>query len=241
MRKTRHAHKIILATFSSLGLIVLLLSGCSGAAVEKVRDLNVSHGNGAAFEAALADEYRTLALFEADRMGDTSDARRYAGKALRAALGDVPEPDRALARVLPDGSVDNVNAQRRRLLSVGGQVTNPRAAARARVGFDCWLEQLEENFQPTHIAACRSSFTNALAEAEAILPRAFVTFFDHNSIRLKGDGVDAAARAARIAQQADGFEVLITGHADRTGTPGHNLRLSDKRANVVRRQLIAYG
>jgi len=241
MRKSTHTRKIFIATFAGLGLAVLLLTGCSGGALEKVRDLNISSADAGPFEAALAKEYRTLALFEADRMGDKSDAGRYARKALRAADGDAPQPDRIHDRGLSEGMVDEISALRRRLLATDARIVSPEAAARARAGFDCWLEQLEEGFQPAHIAACRSGFVNAMAEAEAVLPTAFVTFFDIDSARLAGDGVDAAARAARIVQAANGFDILVSGHADRAGPAEHNLRLSGKRAGAVRDQLIAYG
>lgn len=241
MRKSTRTRKIFIATFAGLGLVVLLLTGCSGGAIDKVRDLNVSSAGAGPFAAALAGEYRTLALFEADRMGDKSDAGRYARKALLAAAGDAPEPDRIHDRDLSDDMVDEISALRRRLLAAAGRITSPEAAARARAGFDCWLEQLEEGFQPTHIAACRSVFLNAMAEAEAMLPTAFVTFFDNDSARLTDDGVDAAARAARIVQDADGFDVLVSGHADRAGPAEYNLRLSEKRAGAVRDRLIAYG
>ena len=103
MRKSTYPRKIVAATLMSIGMFTLLLSGCSNGAatIEKARSLNISTDNAGFFEAALSVEYRTLALFEADRMGDTSDSSGYAKKAIEAADGAAPEPDLHSSRSLP--------------------------------------------------------------------------------------------------------------------------------------------
>ena len=42
----------------------------------------------------------------------------------------------------------------------------PKAAAMAQAGFDCWLEQQEENWQHDHIEACRAQHFTAIAQLE---------------------------------------------------------------------------
>jgi OmpA-OmpF porin, OOP family len=243
MRRSTYNRQIIAAIFFSVGLAVLLLAGCSNNAeiIEKARNLNVSNNGASPFEASLAHEYRTLALFEADLMGDMPDAALYAEKALQAADGVAPEPDRLRTRKLPAEKLKEIRSLRRRLLAAETRSATPDAAARAQAGFDCWLEQLEEGFQPAHITACRKRFLNALMETEAVLPEAFVTFFDSDSSRLIGDGVAAAVRAAGIVKDADGFSVLLSGHADREGTKNYNQSLSEQRADAVRDYLINIG
>jgi OmpA-OmpF porin, OOP family len=243
MRKSTYQRHILAATLSSIGLFVLLLSGCSNGAatVEKARNLNISSDNVGFFEAALANEYRTLALFEADQMGDNSDASGYAEKAIEAAAGAAPEPDRLRSRILPEETLKEVRPLRKRLINAAGHKTSPISAARAQASFDCWVEQLEEGFQEDDIAACKKRFLNALMETEAVLPDTFITFFGSDSAKLNDDGVDAAVHAARIVKDADGLAVFLRAHADREGGREHNQRLSERRARAVKDQLVKGG
>src|SRR3546814_18423176 len=55
--------------------------------VEQVRTLQPS---GSSFEQQLAQEYKGLALFAADEMGDWTDADLFAEKGLRAPMGATP-------------------------------------------------------------------------------------------------------------------------------------------------------
>src|SRR3546814_13702378 len=57
--------------------------------VEQVRTLQPS---GSSFEQQLAKEYKGLALFEADEMGDWTEADLFAEKGLRASDGGTPTP-----------------------------------------------------------------------------------------------------------------------------------------------------
>src|SRR3546814_19373692 len=52
-------------------------------------------------------------------------------------------------------------------MSAGAADEKPLDAAKAQANFDCWMEQLEENFQPQHIAACRDRYMTAMAHLEA--------------------------------------------------------------------------
>src|SRR3546814_8801791 len=57
--------------------------------VEQVRTLQPS---GSSFEQQLAKEYKGLALFAADEMGDWTDADLFAETGLRASSGEYPIP-----------------------------------------------------------------------------------------------------------------------------------------------------
>jgi OOP family OmpA-OmpF porin len=45
----------------------------------------------------------------------------------------------------------------------------PAQAAQAQVSFDCWMQELEEGYQPEDIAACRSRYESAMAEVDEAL------------------------------------------------------------------------
>jgi OmpA-OmpF porin, OOP family len=243
MQRSTYGKQTFAAVFFSIGLAVLLLAGCSNGVeqIEKARNLNVTSEKANRFKESLVKEYRALAIYESDLMGDIPDAAKYAEKAIQAADGLAPGPDRLRSRTLPSELLKDIRPLRKRLLAVDVQSTNPEKVARAQASFDCWLEQLEEGFQPEHIAACRKRFLGALLETEAKLPEAFVTFFDSDGVLLIDDGVAAAARVAQTVKETDGFNILLSGHADREGATNYNQQLSEQRATVVRDQLIKVG
>ena len=234
----------------SLGAGLLLVAACSGNDVANLKSLAIS-GDG--YDAALAREYKDFALYEADQMGDMRDADRFALKAVAAAKGDRPGPEDLRTWNLPDTAMAELLAARKRLVSSLNDTSRdqwPEQAAKALSRFDCWVEQLDENFQPGHIAACRTGFYAAMFEAENPLPHAFISFFDLNDATPKGDGAEAAAGVIRKAISGEtasavnaigAVRVLIGGHADRSGTPSHNYRLSLKRAENIRDRLIMLG
>jgi len=235
---------------ASAGTAMLLLSACSGGDVANLKSLELT-GDG--YDAALAREYKTFALYEAHEMGDLRDADRFALKAQAAARGTPLEPEELAHWDLPHGNQNELMIARDRLLASLKTKTrdhSPKRAARAMARFDCWVEQLDENFQPAHIAACRDGFYLALFETENPLPDAFISFFDLDDATPRGDGAEAAAGVIRKAISGEtpatvnsigDIRVLVGGHADRSGTPDHNYQLSLKRAQNVRDKLIRFG
>lgn len=205
---------------------------------------------GGSFNTELADEYRTLALYEADAMYDWIDADYYAAKAMQAASGDTPMPasldnwdveDPALAEM------QDARAQLVAALGGGARDAMPDKAAHAQAKFDCWVEQQEEGWQTAHIQACKDEFYAALAAlspAPAPAPVAMepkfkriesgaVVYFDHDSDLLRED---ARQVLATLAAQLDGDQdivVTVTGHADASGPADYNLDLSKRRADTV--------
>ena len=239
--------------------LLALLGGCMGNQVEALRA--GAESGGESFTAELSREYTQLALYEAEEMYDWLDADRFAEKALRTADGEAVAPEAVGDWALPEEKEAELAAAHGRLvaaLATGAARKAPAAAARAQAGFDCWLEQQEENHQPAHIAACRDMFLANLKAVEAALqppakllpakatpgtgPAArFTLHFDFDSDSLDRDAVRLLERAADAAAGNRAVTIDVTGHADRAGAEDYNLRLSLGRANAVLEALTAKG
>jgi OOP family OmpA-OmpF porin len=145
-----------------------------------------------------------------------------------------------------------VTAARQRLVKAldgNGRTTKPDVAARAQSLYDCWLEQLDENLQKDHIAACRDGFKAALAQLEAApvaakpvapmaAPEKFLVFFDFAKSNLTPDAKNTIAKAAKVTGPA---RLIVVGHTDRAGPEDYNLRLSKRRADAVKAELVRLG
>jgi len=236
--------------------VLALLGGCGVASVGYDLDkLNAVQPTGDAFTAALTDEYRQLAAFEANEMKDWKDASYYAKKGQRTAAGEAVPPQEISARNLPADHVDELTTARGDLMSLLGAGAGskvPARAAKAQAKFDCWMEQQEENFQPEHIAACRDEFYAALNETkvamapapapamEKAMPARFVVYFPFNSTEISAEAMKTIEDAAAAAAM-EKLDFSVTGHADRAGTEDYNMDLSLKRADMVRNLLGTKG
>jgi OOP family OmpA-OmpF porin len=246
------------------GSIAGLLSACSGTLIQAERATPATDP----FAAALQTGYATLAREELDE-SDFSDADTFAGRALSAANGKPPAPENFDARKIPAETLPALVDARNRLLAVldgGARRTLPGKAAAAQLAFDCWMQEQEENFQPGDIAACRDRFTAALGLLESKrlasaaparplptptslkttmrptqLSTRFVIYFDLDTASLVPGSESEITRAAAAARRSGAAMVRVTGHADRSGSTGHNMKLSRARAQEVVRALRRLG
>ena len=233
--------------------IMAFLTGCVGQDIERMRN---AEGTGSAFTRALTEEYRQITTFEADEMYDWRDAGYFARKGLRAAGGEVVEPEAIEAWNLPEDKVGELTSARARLvdlLNAGAREKAPMEAAHAQGRFDCWIEQQEENHQPDHIAACRDEFYAALSKLEEAMkpapaaalpvakPEPFIVFFAFDSALLSDDAEATIDQAVSAAQGQGVSEFAVTGYTDTAGSEDYNIKLSLRRANAVKDALIARG
>lgn len=224
--------------------MIALLAGCAGIrAVEDIRGASPSP-NATPFQAALFEEYKQLALFEADEMGDWIDAGLFASKGSAAGAGQTPQPEIVADWHVPDQYVGELTDARARLLSLldaTARSSFPMEAALAQTRFDCWIEQQEENIQPDHIAACRDEFYAALARLEELMapgvpmaaPANFVIFFDWDSAAVGDQGQLVLDEAVAVALAEGITEFAVTGYTDSSGPADYNLGLSLRRAEAV--------
>jgi outer membrane protein OmpA-like peptidoglycan-associated protein len=72
-------------------------------------------------------------------------------------------------------------------------------------------------------------------------PGKFIVFFDLNEATLTPDGARVVAEAAQEYQETGAAEIVVTGHTDTSGSAAYNLKVSQRRAEVVANELIRRG
>ncbi|MEX2615956.1 MAG: OmpA family protein [Alphaproteobacteria bacterium] len=136
---------------------------------------------GTDFRAALAREYRTLALYESDEMRDFPSSDYYAKKALAVNSGSDEIPAVPQLWDIKDKDMAELVAGRAQLTNAfdrHGKTLAPAEAAAAQARYDCWVEQTGEGvtnggtpmaWQPADIASCKDQFRAALDRLDAAI------------------------------------------------------------------------
>ena len=71
--------------------------------------------------------------------------------------------------------------------------------------------------------------------------RTYLVFFDFNRADLTARAREIIGEAAQNARRAQSTRIEVAGHADRSGSPQYNQRLSQRRAEAVASELVARG
>jgi OOP family OmpA-OmpF porin len=235
----------------------IVISGCASfpGTTFYLDELKSASPSGAAFTQALSREYYAFAQSEKDQY-DWMNSWHFAKKGLDASHGTVVAPED-----LSDWSFDDkqaaadLTASRARLvkaLESNAPSRLPALTATAQVKFDCWVEQQDEGWQKDDIAACRNDFLAAMTAIEAsakapvaaVKPAAaerFQLFFDFNKSKLTAEAARTVQEVAKVAKAAGYPKLALVGYTDLAGKADFNMRLSLKRAEAVRKALIAAG
>ena len=72
-------------------------------------------------------------------------------------------------------------------------------------------------------------------------PKQFIVFFGFNKSNLTSDAQRVVAEAAAAAKSSGSASILVTGHTDTVGSNRYNDRLSMRRANAVKDELVRQG
>ncbi|SCA55259.1 Outer membrane protein A [Candidatus Terasakiella magnetica] len=229
-----------LKTATALCALPLLAACASNWDVDGAK---MAANDGSAFQKELQSEYSRLAGLERDE-GDWADAKLFVGKALAATTGDV-EPQMVADRNIPADKVEELAAARNKLTmayAMGGKVKAPNAAARAQAGYDCWMQEQEENFQPDDIEACKKYFMAGLNDMSGEKAKAsddIIVYFDFNSSMLTDESKGLLVKASMMGRGANA--VMVTGHTDTKGNAAYNESLALTRAQAVSDFLKAHG
>lgn len=240
-------------SLTAAGAAMFALAACHGMEYGRYKGDAASSN---AFNAGLQKGYLDLSKEEFAE-GDYKDSDRFAKRAHASAQNQPPKPEEIGARPLPQDKVNELTDARNRLMAAfnaNATTKNPAEAAKAQVMFDCWMQEQEqaENFQPKDIAACKDGFFKALAAIEAkpaaaapapavmTTPDRFLAFFDFAKWNLTPDAKKVVAQAAESAKKTNS-KVTVVGHTDRAGPDDYNMRLSQRRADTVKAEMVRLG
>jgi OOP family OmpA-OmpF porin len=239
----------------TLSLAVLASGACTDRYLDEAQS---AQPRGTAFDNALSRDYLAMAKSEGAQW-DYKDTETFARRSLAAAQGRPTLPDEVRLRepLVPGRTVGELNQARQRLVAAldrNNRTARPDVAARAQVMYDCWLEQQSENIQPDHIKACRDQFMTALAEIEkpipapapppppkAAAPERFLVFFDWNKATITSEARRVIANAAEAYKSIGKATLIATGYTDLSGSAAYNQKLSVRRADAVKAELVRLG
>lgn len=253
-------------TFTKLACAFALLSVVAACSGNRLPKAEMATPGGDQFSRALYTEYVRLSKAEYAE-GDYIDSDAFADRAIASAAGSPPGPEEVSRRDQTPANAGALESARARLMAVyGGDVRQrlPAETAKAQAMFDCWAQELEENFQPDHIDNCRIAYfieltkleekpqsTPAPAPARAAAPAAapaakpstttFLVYFGFNSAALDATAEAVLQSASNVVKSSTPAVISVIGHTDGSGASDYNARLAERRANVVAEALRQRG
>ncbi|GEM_PF-381899 len=254
---------------SAVGCGVLLagaiaLAGCSDWNMQTRGEAISSGGNvagaqgaltdGTSFTAKLGQEYYTIAKLRTDQQ-DWVDADYFARKSMAASAGEVVPPEEnakwgisgeQLGAVAPEPDTRAYMAVARKdlvaVLDAGGRAQYPALAARTQARYDCWVERTEHTASLDFNGMCHKDFDARLSDLKVLVykPAPVNAYFETNSATLTPAAQRELSNIAGLVKDGTS-RIKVAAHADRTGSDGYNMKLSEKRAAAVRDALEAGG
>jgi OOP family OmpA-OmpF porin len=245
----------------------MVMVGCASfpGTTFQLEELEKTTPSGSPFTQALAFEYKALAASERAQYSWFT-SQHFARKGLDAAHGKVVSPEDLADWSFSDekAAQDLATAHTRLILVLSSSAPNhaPALTATAQVKFDCWVEQQDKDWNAAEINLCHKDFLAAMdaidAQVEpavAAAPAAstaseaakpakssnYQLFFDFNQATLTPEAAHIIASMASAAKAAGYPKLTITGYTDLSGSAAYNVRLSLKRAEAVRKALMAAG
>ena len=234
-------------------LTLLSAGGCAGTSA--FDQLAGSEPAGSPFQQALFSDYAALARSFAPE-GTLADvdpalaglADAFATKALAVSQGHDVAPE--------EGNSPDEREQRTELLTLLDTTRDsfPGDAARAQATFDCWVLNGTVDAQAMAAARCENSFQAAMTRLERDLrpaaaappapspsPSSYTAYFGFDSWTLTAEDLRVLQQVIDDARTGRQSHIDVVGHTDTSGPAGYNLRLSKRRASVVKDALVDMG
>lgn len=219
-------------------------------------NLNTS---GIVFMNTLNDGYMGLSDSRSSSF-DLHDGEHFNHKARTAARRSMVPMDEVSDRDLEDGdraALSQAYLRLRRAFVRGAKEVAPVDTAYAQVAYDCWIEAAEAG-REDDAERCRNEFMDRMARVEELAnyglreasltpapadvePERYMVYFQFDSTVMTQAGRESLERAIADALSDPNTTVKLVGHADTSGPDGYNQRLSERRSETVRAEMVAAG
>tara|TARA_A100001011_G_scaffold396809_1_gene495894 strand:+ start:2872 stop:3798 length:927 start_codon:yes stop_codon:yes gene_type:complete len=147
--------------FFVISNILLLINSCTYFRLKELDKYTFSENN---IYDLISKEYKDFAKFELYEMYDELDANYFAFKASNTLKTKKIILENPLNWKIPYNSKEEAKKEYQKLktlLSNNIIFKHPKITAHLVIGYDCWLEQLEENWQFEDIKNCKDKYTTA--------------------------------------------------------------------------------
>ena len=152
-------HKII--NFLLISAFLLLINSCAYFRLKELDKYNFSQDN---IYDLVSKEYKEFAYSELYEMHDELDANYFAFKANNILKTKIIRIENPKNWNIPDNYENEAKEEYKKISSLLKEEFTfqyPKLVAKLVSGYDCWLEQIEENWQIKDIEYCKNKFTNA--------------------------------------------------------------------------------
>ena len=128
-----------------------------------------------------------------------------------------------------------------------GGILEAAAVAACKSDFDAAMAKVEPFLPPEHPQERMKVFDlmpdqgPPPAPAMAGAPDTYLVFFDWDKSNLNAEALGIIRTAAANAKKSGTAKIEVTGHADRSGATDYNMRLSKRRADAVKAELVKQG
>ena len=157
--KNSIVHKII--NFLLISTFLLLINSC---AYFRLKELDKYHFSQDNIYDLVSKEYKEFAYSELYEMHDELDANYFAFKANNILKTKIIRIENPKNWKIPNNYENEAKEEYKKISSLLKEEFTfqyPKLVAKLVSGYDCWLEQIEENWQIKDIEYCKNKFTNA--------------------------------------------------------------------------------
>ncbi len=247
--------------------IFSVLSIINSCAYFKLKTLDSYEYDDKSIYTLLSKEYKLFAKSELYEMHDEIDANYFAYKALIAKNENKIYLENPNDWDIPSHAIEEAITYYNKITKIiENSISNyPDQASLMISGYDCWLEQLEENWQTEDIKKCKLKFLNNykeilnliddetnLANTDKSISQQInktkkvnkkkvqlnvIVYFKYDSFKLTKNELIKLEKVLDAANKFETQPVIITGHTDTKGSEKYNLILSNKRASFIKKYL----
>lgn len=244
-----------------LSFSLLLVAGCAlnPFARDPIAQARKATPTGSAFNQALYRAYLARAE-EKLQIGQHESADYFAERATEAAGGKAILPVNVTA-----GASKDLTAARASLVKYlvdGGRNKAPEESAQSQSYFDCWAKASESE-NTSEVTRCKGAFGKALSNLQVALNatpgpvagkgaggaqasaldkrRDYRVYFGFDEWHLTAEALDTITKAIDTARKEGQSQIVDSGYADTAGPAAYNMKLSRRRADVVKDTMVEMG